>query len=104
MNWRGPRADDVFVGDARPSAKSITMLLTGTPSALMMSPDACHLQGVAVAMQMPALAGVVRNPVSGVEFEAAGDAHGGSLKRLRSIAPGRPRRSRVFSASALNER
>jgi len=26
-----------------------------------------------------ALAGVIGNPVTGVEFEAAGDAHGGSL-------------------------
>ena len=36
-------------------------------------------QRVAVAVQVAALAGVIGNPVTGVEFEAAGDAHGGSL-------------------------
>jgi hypothetical protein len=29
-----------------------------------------------MAVQMPALAGVIRNPVSSVEFETTGDAHG----------------------------
>jgi hypothetical protein len=36
-----------------------------------------HLDRVAVAVQMAALAGVVGDPVSGIEFETTGDAHGG---------------------------
>jgi hypothetical protein len=33
-------------------------------------------EGIAVAVQVPALALVIGNPVARVEFEAAGDAHG----------------------------
>jgi len=38
-----------------------------------------------VAVQVAALAGVIRNPVTGVEFEAAGDAHDGSLWSGRGL-------------------
>ncbi len=37
------------------------------------------LDGVAVAVQMPALAAVVRDAVTGVEFQSSGDAHGGRI-------------------------
>ena len=78
---RGPRADDVFVGDALDVGEVHHHAVDRYAVGPMMSPDSVT-QRVAVAVQMPALAGVVRNPVSGVEFEAAGDAHGGSLGRL----------------------
>jgi len=35
----------------------------------------CHFQGVTVSMQVSALAGVIGNPVAGVELEASRDAH-----------------------------
>src|SRR4051812_43978568 len=37
-----------------------------------------HLDGIAMAVQMPALTVVIRNTMAGVEFEPAGDAHVGS--------------------------
>ena len=37
------------------------------------------LDGITVAVQMPALAAVVRDAVTGVEFQSSGDAHGGRI-------------------------
>ena len=42
----------------------------------MMSPDSVDFERITMAVQVPALALVVGDSVTGVEFEAAGDLHG----------------------------
>jgi hypothetical protein len=57
--------------------KSMTMPLAASPALSMTGARQGDLDHVAVPVQVAALAAVVGDAVAGVEFEAAGNQHGG---------------------------
>jgi hypothetical protein len=67
----------------------MTMPFAASPALSMTLPGERDFDGVAMAVQMTALAFVVRDAVPGIEFEAAGDQHGVcSSERLQIIQCG----------------
>lgn len=87
-----PGVDQVLPGQGLDVGKVHHHSVQGRPCLANDIAQQRDLDGVAMAVQMAALALVVGNAVTGIEFEAAGDAHGASgnlsvAGRIITLAP-----------------
>lgn len=74
-----PGFDHVLLGDGLDLGKIHDHALIGGAGSGDDRAAERDLDGVAVAVQMPALAAVIGDAVAGVEFQPSGDAHGGRI-------------------------